>query len=694
MEKSQKSLAAIPSMIAIVAVLAIAGGVYFYETKIKSPTSTNIQSQNNLSDNTSSAICEDFTDLSDYVLKNIQQPDGQNAMEANKNVITSFRWKRKSGEPFITYPIVNGVRSYYGDQQTNRSRDFVVSAIKNNSDALGKTIDEKAKNLGLIADPLNTLPFQSFLNQDIQLRAFAFRGGDNLYSITLKAEGGGNQALPVGVVTVACGKAVNEYDSVYNALNFKADTTVQNTYDNDYVAIADISSDNKVYALLGSSNHIKIANYYYFNGNTAKLVSKDNYPTQCVPLESQKVGKGMRCIDTNYNHRTVNYSSASTPTAQQNSTTSNSPAINVAGMKQYTDPGFGFLFYYPSSWTMQNSATRNSYTGGNVQKTLTITPPNGTTGDVVTIDEFYSPTREITIARDVCSPTNGSFVAAHRYYFDTNTRTWMVEVPAYTGQSERDGSTYSVPASTKAADISNNTMGGLHMLGAGCSGYVIPLSAKNFVIFSFNSRNVGPYYGNIAKTITATDPAVATPVSPNEQIQTITKAGVLLGAIGTKVGQWYVTSERVYTLTGDIVAGANLSTFRLVSTYSDGSAGTPYATDGVRVYSAWSAETPALHGADPATFIAIRQQYQIPYASSSGRYGESFVAYDNSFAKDKSYVWYQGRLIPNANPNSFVVIGNTHVENATGGYTLAQDAYHTYGIDKQGKLTIDGITIQ
>ena len=299
-----------------------------------------------------------------------------------------------------------------------------------------------------------------------------------------------------------------------------------------------------------------------------------------------------------------------------NSTNSTATKISVVGMKQYTDSNFGFSFWYPDTWKIQSTAIKNNYTGGTVQKTLTIAPSsvtidptNGMNGDAITVNEFYSPTREITIPYDLCSPMSGSSVPAHRYYFDTNTHTWMVEVPAYSGQSDRDGSTYSVPALTKAADVSSNTMGGLHMLGAGCSGWVIPLSAKNFVVFSFNSRNVGSSYGNIAKTITATDPSVAMPVSSNEQIQTITNAGVLLGAIGKKVGDWYVTSDHVYNWRGDVVVGANPSTFRLISTYSDGTAGTSYATDGVHVYSAWSAEAPLLSGADPATFIAIRQQY-------------------------------------------------------------------------------------
>lgn len=423
--------------------------------------------------------------------------------------------------------------------------------------------------------------------------------------------------------------------------------------------------------------------------------------------ESKKTEAPIVPVDTvDTNAQTTNQVQQTTSqnppaTTQQNTQPSvgnpvvvNSNKIAVAGMKQYTDSNFGFSFWYPSSWTVQNGSIQDTYVGGTVQKTLVVSPDSNTPrGDAIIINEFYSPTREIRIARDLCSPMSGSFVAAHRYYFDTNAHTWMLETPAYTGQSERDGSTYSVPASTKAADVSNNTMGGLHMLGAGCSGSVIPLSAKNFVVFSFNSRNVGQSYGNIAKTIVATDPSVATPVSTNEQIQTITNVGVLLDAIGKKVGEWYVTNEHVYNYLGNIVASANPSTFQLISKYSDDSLGVTYATDGTHIFSGWLYGQ-VVDGADPATFVGIKQQYQIPYAQSSGRYGESFTSYDVSFSKDKSHVWYQSKLIPGADPSSFVVTGNTHVQNSTGGYTLAHDARHTYGVDSKDKLTIDGVTVQ
>lgn len=88
----------------------------------------------------------------------------------------------------------------------------------------------------------------------------------------------------------------------------------------------------------------------------------------------------------------------------------NSQSVSVSSMKQYTDSNFGFSFWYPNTWTVQNATIKNNYTGGTIQKTLTIAPPgtSGEAGEVITIDEFSSPTREITIARDLCSPMSGS----------------------------------------------------------------------------------------------------------------------------------------------------------------------------------------------------------------------------------------------------------------------------------------------
>jgi hypothetical protein len=97
-----------------------------------------------------------------------------------------------------------------------------------------------------------------------------------------------------------------------------------------------------------------------------------------------------------------------------------------------------------------------------------------------------------------------------------------------------------------------------------------------------------------------------------------------------------------------------------------------------------------LTDADPATFVMIRQAYQIPYATSSGKYGQSFTSYDTTYEKDKSHVWDGAKLVPGADPKTFIVIGEF---NPGGNTTLAHDANHTYGEDVGGNITIDGVTI-
>lgn len=280
-----------------VGIVIVGGGLYF---ALKAPqVSAPEQGITTLSE-----PCKDFGALSDYVLKAIVPPDSQNIIQMNPYVINSFHWKRNREEPFISYPIINGTNFLYGGENHNRSSSFIASTTQQDSYNVSQTINSEALNLGLTADPLNTLSFQLFTDQYLQ--TFGFKNGDDLYSILIKAYVG-HQAPSQGTITVTCGRAIDQYDKIYNALGLKTDLTVQDPYDNDYVTIAAVSPDSTVYALLGSSNHIKVANYYYFDGTTAELVSSDSYPTQCAPLESQKVGLGMRCVDTNYNQRTVIY---------------------------------------------------------------------------------------------------------------------------------------------------------------------------------------------------------------------------------------------------------------------------------------------------------------------------------------------------------------------------------------------------
>ena len=292
----------------------IMGGIYLYKNnKVNLPTNTQTQNQvqqnpeNIVSNNPTppTVTCENFSELSAFISKTIQSPDSQSVMEMNPHIITSFRWQRNTLEPFITYPIINGVEAVYGDQNNFRSNDFITSAIENNSTLISQSINEKAKELGFVVDSLNTLPLKTFSNKNV-LQVFAFTKGDSIYNIVLESVWG-YHAPGVSTVTVTCGKTLSDYDEVYNALNLKITPSVEDYYHDDYVAISDVSPDGKVYALTGSPSQISLADYYYFDGNSLKLLSENSYPTQCALLESQKLGKGMRCVDQDHVQRTVNY---------------------------------------------------------------------------------------------------------------------------------------------------------------------------------------------------------------------------------------------------------------------------------------------------------------------------------------------------------------------------------------------------
>jgi hypothetical protein len=193
-------------------------------------------------------------------------------------------------------------------------------------------------------------------------------------------------------------------------------------------------------------------------------------------------------------------------------------SIAVSGMRQYIDPGFGFSFWYPSKWqvTSVSVQNQNKYPGGTITKQLNVT--NGQ--KLITVEEFISPTFSITDstgvgACPVCYTTN--------YYFDASTHTWMVKSPNGTGPGGTGiGYPYAVPA-----NVSFNTMGGLHML-AGSQRFgantIIPLSASNFVIVTVDGGlATGSDPKALANTVVATDPSVATPWSTALQIQTIQK---------------------------------------------------------------------------------------------------------------------------------------------------------------------------
>jgi hypothetical protein len=101
----------------------------------------------------------------------------------------------------------------------------------------------------------------------------------------------------------------------------------------------------------------------------------------------------------------------------------------------------------------------------------------------------------------------------------------MTEYPNGT-HSAKDGSYILQPGTTVPANVSRNTMGGLHMLYEGMEsvyGSIVPVSTQHFLIVAPAIDGIyGPAEAELlAKTIVATDPSVATPVSAAEQLATI-----------------------------------------------------------------------------------------------------------------------------------------------------------------------------
>ena len=186
---------------------------------------------------------------------------------------------------------------------------------------------------------------------------------------------------------------------------------------------------------------------------------------------------------------------------------------SVSGMSQYTDSDFGFSFWYPSDWLIRPASVQypHDYSDGTIVNQLFmgvsshydvgIIPPS------VMIYEVVSNGRSITF---------GTANGLVKHYFDTSLHTWMTE------QSSSHDPATAVWNTPFAADVSHNTMGGLHML-SGPSSYapvIIPLSASHFLVIEGSSADSTQAQA-FAKTILATDPSVATPVSAAEQQATI-----------------------------------------------------------------------------------------------------------------------------------------------------------------------------
>jgi hypothetical protein len=162
------------------------------------------------------------------------------------------------------------------------------------------------------------------------------------------------------------------------------------------------------------------------------------------------------------------------------------------GMVQYTDPGYGFTFWYPSSWQIL-PATMNdttSFPGGTLVQTLQAGSPGG-----VMIYIVNSPAHTITDEQN----GHASPIAQTKYFYNSAAQQWMVAYP--------EGVNSATAGATTTADVSNTTVSGLIMLASGrrFDTSIIPLSTTTFLVVSDGG---GSNSTVLAKTISRTGASV------------------------------------------------------------------------------------------------------------------------------------------------------------------------------------------
>ena len=193
------------------------------------------------------------------------------------------------------------------------------------------------------------------------------------------------------------------------------------------------------------------------------------------------------------------------------SSAANASPTAVAGMQEYTDTNLGYSFWYPATWNLNTNASGgiSALSGGVVTQTLAVGSA-GNMSDGITLQDFVSNGLSITDSSN-CGPVDGCY--AVKYYFNPTVHEWMKEVYATSTSSGVNA----------VADISVNTMGGLHIFPGNMrfqNDVIIPLSGTHFVVVSGTSAG-GILETPLANTIVATDPSVATPVSTALQTQAI-----------------------------------------------------------------------------------------------------------------------------------------------------------------------------
>jgi hypothetical protein len=211
--------------------------------------------------------------------------------------------------------------------------------------------------------------------------------------------------------------------------------------------------------------------------------------------------------------------------------------VSVSGMSEYTDSGFGFSFWYPTSWKLTETPVTDPtgsgwFHGGTIVKELDLANPKASKIDFtkpgVIIQEFFSPTNSIT---ELGQTKSASPVGADQsYFFDGKTHIWMYKILS---SAADDG-----PPGTLPADVSNNTMGRLHIFdgaqrhGANC---IVVLSPTKFLVIATKDPGGDSLHRDLAKTVIAVGSNAAKRIDVQEQTSAIRKEGIQFGATAVPI---------------------------------------------------------------------------------------------------------------------------------------------------------------
>jgi hypothetical protein len=173
--------------------------------------------------------------------------------------------------------------------------------------------------------------------------------------------------------------------------------------------------------------------------------------------------------------------------AKKQSTDLIPPPANTYGLSQYTDPTYGFSFWYPSALKVSLTTTNDSksFPGGVAVETLLVGEMGSTS--VVVVNSSAST---ITDEPD----GHASPISQTKYSYDTTSNQWMISYPE--GTPTGQGSATPTPA-----DISKTTISGLYMLPSGkrFDTTIVPLSTTQFLVISDGGGS--SFTSELAKTI-------------------------------------------------------------------------------------------------------------------------------------------------------------------------------------------------